>query len=496
MKRIISVLLAFLMIFTSVAMLVGCDGDGVEEESKKPSESLSGDDQAAERQHKVPKKDFKGETFNSLNFEINTSGLYYFTDEEAGGDPIKEALWQRTELIKEYLNCNLTHEAQSGDRCIGVSQWMYDEIMANTDNYQQIIMHPIYGVSSMVNNGYVYDFAALPNVDLDAEWWDRDDMDDLRLGTAYAYGRSDFTISAPHVVIFNKTMIDDKQMEDPYELVNNMQWTLDTMMTMSKDAASDINNDNTYDPVEDTFGIVTSEFSKFNSFLISCDQPISQRDETGKIEMALNTEKTVKIIEKFYDLWMTNGAVFVAAVNNNTGINHEHVFGEGRALFALYDLSFLETMRDYDVDAGIAPYPMYDEDQGAYYSMDWGPTWCISGTIRNPELVGSVVELYSFYSDATIVPAYYDKVLEGKLTNDLESRKMLDLIFDSVAFDPVNNYFGFHSGIGDLAFVIGRLVIEKSSSNFASFYKERENSAKNTIHDFYKNLKKNGLWED
>ncbi len=496
LKKIISAFLAFLMIATSVAMLVGCNGDGEQESGEDPVESTGGNDQASDRQHNVPKKNFKGETFNSLNFEINTSQYYYFTDEEAAGDPIKEALWQRTELITEYLNCELTFEQMTGDRSIGVSQYMYDQVMAGTDDYQQIIMHPIYGVSSMVNNGYSYDFAALPNVDLDAEWWDKDDMDDLRLGTAYPYGRSDFMISAPHVVMFNKTMIDDKQMENPYDLVNNMQWTLDTMMSMAKAAAHDVNNDNTYDPVEDTFGISTSELSKFNSFLMSCDQPISQRDENGKVEMALNTEKTIKIIEKFYDLWMTNGAVFVAAVNNNSGINDQHVFGEGRSLFELYDLSFLEAMRDYEVDAGIVPYPMYDEDQDAYYSMDWGPTWCIPATITNPELVGSVVELYSFYSANTIIPAYYDKVLEGKLTNDLESRKMLDLIFESVSFDPVNNYFGFHSGIGDLAFIIGRLVIEKSSSNFSSFYKERENTAKNVIHDFYKNLKKNGLWED
>jgi hypothetical protein len=124
--------------------------------------------------------------------------------------------------------------------------------------------------------------------------------------------------------------------------------------------------------------------------------------------------------------------------------------------------------------------------------MDWGPMWAIPATIRNTELVGSVVELYSYYSADTIVPAYYDKVLEGKLAQDIESRKMLELIFESVSFDPVNNYFGFHSGIGDLAFVIGKLVIEGNSKNFASFYKGRANSAANTLDEFYKNLEKNG----
>ncbi len=489
-KRIISAFMAILMLVTSVAMFASCE----ESEPDGEKESTSGEqgslDSGNKAEHKVPKKDFGGETFNSLCYDMNTAGHYYFTDEEAAGDPVKEALWQRTGLIVEHLNCTITHEMRSGAECPAVSSMIYDQIMAGTDDYQQVLLHPIYGVSSLVISGYAYDFASLPNVDLTAEWWDLDDMEDLRLGSDYCYGRSDFMISAPHVVIFNKTLVDDLNLDNPYELVNNYQWTLDAMMSMARAATHDANNDGTYSAIDDTFGIASSEFSKFSSFLISCDQPISRRNEEGKIELALYTEKTLDIIEDFYDLWMEGGTVYIGYLDGSSGYTDRSLFGEGRALFALYDLSFLEGMREYDVEAGIVPYPMYDEAQGEYRSMDWGPMWAISATIRNPELVGSVVELYSYYSNDTIVPVYYDKVLEGKLTADLESRKMLDIIFESVSFDPIANYFGFHDGIGDLAFVIGRLVMQKNSSNFASFYKERENSAENTIKEYYKNLEK------
>ena len=95
MKRIISMILALLMILSSVLMMVACGGDeSGEDETKKPTNQ--GTENTDTVSHNVPKKDFDGETFNSLCYRMNTTNYYYFTDEEAAGDPIKEALWQRS----------------------------------------------------------------------------------------------------------------------------------------------------------------------------------------------------------------------------------------------------------------------------------------------------------------------------------------------------------------------------------------------------------------
>ena len=224
MKKIISMILALTMIISSMSVMVACgSGTPGDTETKKPSTDVSdkGDKEAT---HSVPKQDFDGETFNSLAGPLNTVKYYYFTDEEAAGDPIKEALWQRAELIKEHLNCNITHEFTEGNEMEGISSILNDQVIAGSDDYQQVLIHPIHGVSSLVVNGQAYDFAALPNVNLDAEWWDKDDMESLRVGKYYIYGRSDFMISAPHVVIFNKTMVSDLNLESPYDLVKGNKW--------------------------------------------------------------------------------------------------------------------------------------------------------------------------------------------------------------------------------------------------------------------------------
>ncbi len=489
-KRIISIALVFAILLTP---LLGCRKDCVVETPPPDdgSESESLITGAEVPTHKVPKQDFDGETFNSLCYKMNTTNYYYFTDEETSGDPIKEALWQRDELIEEHLNVNLTADMREGNESERVATLLRDDMAGDLDTYQQVLMHTISGVADVVVNGFTYDFSKLPNVDLTASWWDLEDMESLRLGKSYPFGRSDFVISAPHVVTFNKTLIDDFNLENPYKLVTTNSWTLDKFLEMASAVVADLNHDEEYTGDHDRFGICTSEVSKFNSFLMSCNQPVTRKGSDGRLEIVLNSEKTVKIIEKFADFRKIGGSIHIDAYEMY--MKHmDKIFGENRCLFALYDLSFLELLRDTDVSYGIVPYPKFDEQQKEYRSQDWGPVWAIPKAIKNPELVGSVVELYSYFSTDTIVPAYYDKVLEGKLSQDMESRKMLEIIFDSVEFEPINNYFGFRNGTGHLAFVIGYLAVDSASSDFASYYRERENEAKYVMTDFYMKLQKIG----
>ncbi len=493
-KRIFQTGAVIFAIALTVSVL-SCSGEGTQDGAGYELDTIR-DGITHTEPHSVPKRDFDGESFNSFYFmespsssffTTTTATYYYFTEDEASGDPIKEARWKRTELIADHLNVKLTSEGYEGTEIVRI---LYDDMIAGGDSYQQVLLHCIYGISSLVSNGYVYDFNALPYVNLEADWWDLENMENLRLGKIYPYGVSDFVISAPHVITFNKTMVENLNLDNPYELVDNYKWTLDKMMEMAKSVTRNVQSDGRYRG-EEVFGICTSEISKFNSFLMSCDQPVSKRGEDGRLELALNTEKTVKIIEKFAELANTTGAIHVD-MNDYSGVYMDRIFAEGGCLFALFDPSFLESQRNAEIDYGIVPYPMYDEYQGEYKTLDWGVMWAIPAHIKNPELVGSVVELYSYFSRDTIVPAYYDKVLDGKLSNDLDSRRMLDIIFDSIEYEPINNYFGFHEYLGQISFVIGQLAVDRRSTDFASFYKGLEGSAKNEIKQFYANLEKNG----
>ena len=191
MKRIISLLLALLVVAPTILMnscAPATDAESEQETDTGAESESSRDGITHTEMHGVPKKDFEGENFHSYYFlesknrpfyTAATATYYYFTDEEASGDPMKEALWKRTELIVDHLNVSITGEGYEDD---GIATVLYNEIVADMDSYQQVMLHTIYGVEPLVANGYLYDFAELPYVDLDADWWDKADMEKLRLG--------------------------------------------------------------------------------------------------------------------------------------------------------------------------------------------------------------------------------------------------------------------------------------------------------------------------
>ena len=56
-------------------------------------------------------------------------------------------------------------------------------------------------------------------------------------------------------------------------------------------------------------------------------------------------------------------------------------------------------------------------------------------TNKDLEKTGAVLEYFNYVSHDTVIPAYCDVVLYGKITRDEESRDMLNLIFDSRVVD-------------------------------------------------------------
>ena len=135
------------------------------------------------------------------------------------------------------------------------------------------------------------------------------------------------------------------------------------------------------------------------------------------------------------------------------------------------------------------PYPKYDAAQEAYRNMDWGGLAGVPVSIQEPEMVGAVIELLAYESGGTVIPAYYDVLLAGKLARDEDSTKMLDILFDTITYEIGGNYFGFSAGFTDLFFTLGRLVVEQKSTDFSSWYARNEKAANKTIEDYYKALR-------
>ncbi len=433
--------------------------------------------------HQVPEADFEGSVFTSVYGEWQGYNHYFFA-EEATGDAMNDAIYNRMIFVEEYLNVDMVNENIVD--LMQVSTQVKNTVQAGDDAYSLAHLHCISAVSELPTGGYIYNLDTMPHLNMEAEWWNRTQMDVLRLGKNTYYGISDYMIPCPYAIFFNKEMIVDHGMDNPYELVYEGKWTLDRFLDMCMAVAQDLNGDGQY-TMDDVVGVSTNEISKYIPFMTAADQFITSTNDSGRIELAMNNEKTISIVEKLYKLIEHAGALYYP---KSMADEDSFQMSTGRILFFLNAIPYAEDLRDCEVDVGILPYPKYDEAQENYISQDWGGMMCVPVSIQDPEMVGSVIELLSWESGNEVIPAYYDVTLSGKLARDEDSRNMLDLLFDTIAYEIGGNYFGFSAGFSDLFYTLGRLVVEQKSTDFASWYAKNEKSANATIDKFYEQLDK------
>ncbi len=425
--------------------------------------------------------DFGGAEFRQAIF--NWQGYtYYFVATEENGDVMNDALYRRSAKIEDTLNVKIVptmYENFEAENAV-----VKKSISAGEDAYDQVFLHCISGVSSLSSGGFLYNADNLPHIDLDAEWWNKRQMDVMRLGKNTYFLINDMMIPCPYVIFFNKQMVSDFGLDNPYQLVYDGKWTIDAFDKMARAAVADVDGNGTMD-INDAYGVTTNEISKYIAFVPGADQFMTKMNDSGQVELAMNTEKMVSLVERFTALAVDNVIFEPASMSDESTMIH---IDSGRMMFELNAISQAEKMRGYEIDFGFLPYPKYDENQTEYYSLDWGGMMCVPTTIQRPEMVGAVIEMLAYESGNEVIPTYYDTILTGKLARDEDTVRMMDLLFDTICYEVGGNYFGFDTGFSDLFYTLGRLCVQQKKTDFASWYAKNEKGALKTLERFYKNL--------
>ena len=431
--------------------------------------------------HHVPASDFGGADF-TVAYPAWAGYVYYFFADEQTGDSMNDAIFERKLRVEDALNVTI------GQEDVGYIAEVVDavkrSVQAGDDAYQMGLFHCIQGIAEMATGSYLFNLDELPNIDLSASWWNQTMTDMLRLGEKTYYGVNDYMIPGPYCIYFNKDMVNRYQMDNPYGLVYEGEWTLDRMLSLAEAVTEDRNGDGAFDS-DDTAGMIANDASCYTSFVTGCGQYMTSRDADGHVVLDMNTERMISIVEKIYGAVNTPGVVQVPGAMGGV-----EMFSQGNILFDLGSIAGAVHFRDTEFDLGILPYPKFDTAQDNYISLDWGGLMGIPASIANPEMVGAVTELLAYESADTVIPAYYDVLLAGKLARDTDTVAMMDILFDTVAYEIGGNYFGFSNGFNALFYTLGNEVVGSRNADFSSFYAKNEKAASGTIRTFYKSLGK------
>ncbi len=408
--------------------------------------------------------------FEGYEFRILTSSgqsKYYYT-EEIIGDVVNDAVYKRNRAVEDRFNCRIR---VIDDRAPGETEIITNSIASNEDAMDLICWENIQ-LSGLVSSDLFLNWYDIPAVNFDKPWWANSSRDDLSVNGYCPLAIGDLLLSAisnAYSVFYNKTIGEDYQIPDVYEIVRSGQWTFDRLLGLTKDIHRDLNNNNEVDDT-DFFGYASDCHSNMGAYLWAFDNSIFTQTKDGP-EFSLDMEKMTDIAKRLNDAFTSNTGVRTLRADEYNWSFFK--FADSEALFANSWIGLALQLRDMEDDYAILPYPKWDEDQEAYYaSVDAAhQTMAVPVTVSDSEKVGVITEALCAKSYKTVIPAYYDLALKTKGTRDEESVEMIDLVVRSRIFD-----FGYvYDNWKGASFLLETLVLQ-GSSDFASLWASRKDA--------------------
>ena len=385
--------------------------------------------------------DYEGATFTVLTYPLEGDLVWNdndWTARELTGEAINDAAYRRIADVEELLNIDIT-DAQLENRD---NMTMLTKSVQSGDNAYQLANIPIKNTFAVMQQGYLAElnqYAADGSLDLEAPWWDGNILSDLSIdGKNYCILGDIGTMykKSIGVIMFNKAIQIDYDLPDFYALMDEGNWTIDTMVEAGVQVSEDLDGDGAM-TAEDRFGLIC--FCDMIALaMIGCDVDFFTKDSADIPSMSFFSERSVSVMEKLAEL-MYNPSLSYSW--SKEGVGEEPAFAmyqEDKSLFYYGELHAVATMRVMESPFGILPMPKYDQAQESYHhcvNPNVAAAYVIPKSNVEAVMTGHVMDALGAASKNLLTPAYYDITLRGKVSRDEESAASLDIVISTIKYD-------------------------------------------------------------
>jgi len=494
-KRILSLCLAALMLATSV-LFAACSSEGGKTPTTTPavtdgntpgSDAVTTEPPVTEAPCPIEDEDMDNYEFMIYECwldKISEQGEFLYSEES--GTVLDEAKYKRNSIVEEKFNISIVSENVHGTSTTGSNEGYGKFLKAKTagDPTYDVVSLPAYDQTKLAQNAALYDLNALPHLDTTNVWWDQNVVEELTIKDTLFFLVGDYSIDAFDAAIavtFNKELAKEKGINDLYTLVNEGKWTFDKFKEYTSLVSEDLNGDDRYTNM-DLYGALSWDDAIYG-VAHSAGGRCCTLDDDGNLVLELGTEAVYNAFSSYVefskeDCFLRYQVTFHenGTVSDNSGSTYGvEMFTNNQGLFFLGTVGAVSgNFRDMDVDYGILPLFKYNDTVDRYYSTISPYSARFLGCpiiLTDEEIVGKVLETLCFYSSQIIVPAYYEKTLNGSVIRDEESSPMLNIIRDTRVYDL--GYFYQPGNINK------QLIIQFRAANadWMSTYKRLEKAA-------------------
>ena len=361
--------------------------------------------------------------------------------EEQNTEPVNDAVYNRNQLLETEYGFTIICEYNDGHNAL--VEKVRQDLDSGLIDYD-VIASGSSALSTLATAGYLRDLRTLEgsNLKLDEGWWDTKINNDLSISHQLFFATGDIFVLDDEftcVTYFNKDIIRDNNLDNPYDLVKSGDWTLDNMYEMIKKAARDDGDGDMNVTGNDVWGLVGYAFDCYK-YIAGCDSPqVRKNTETDLPYLTMTEPHAIAAFEKVFDIFMDSERVAFTedyyAWNHALAPTVTGYFHNGKALFfaARIEAVSKAAMKEAAINYGILPQPKFNKEQENYTSVvDPYHFFCFS-IPRNPKIeldfTTFAIEAMAYTSKKLVTPEYYNRTLQLKRFDDQDSAEMLDIIF-------------------------------------------------------------------
>ncbi len=392
-----------------------------------------------------------GGTYQSDDFTTvaGSGGINY-------GDAFYGEVQARNDMIEQMYGVTLDVRKEDGAQgkaeqdALGGTQ-EYDAVLLSIDSMIALAQDTLlWDLRSEELKGYF---------DEKAPWWAESANEAYSIDGRLYFTTGDITIMNKANIwsmLFNKQMITDNGLEDPYKLVEDGTWTFDKMVEMAKTVSTATASSDWSDETL-IWGMITA-YGDAYQFYGGSGMRVCEKNPQDIPVLTFGDEASITIAEKILttmnsSTWRLYAEICSGGPKGNVWEDSFDVFNSGRALFRPSGFTAVTKARSRaEMPFGILPMPKMSDTQDGYFTVTSG-SWA-AGILKNcedPQFSAYMLDAYAAGAKNYLTPAYVDVNLLGKSLRDDESEEILYDIFENIIYDVGAAYdFGgitsmFHS---------------------------------------------------
>lgn len=398
--------------------------------------------------------DFDG---RDVSFMVCSSYFADFYQEGASPDIVQNEVYSATVAVNERLNVSLKF-VKNG--------YAWDDRGTVYTKVCNDIMTGLYECDILVGSSYVpmygsvelfHNLESVENINLDKPWYNQ--------GYRAVWNGSTYCIQGDGVlanikklscVFFNKQTLEDRQItEDLYKTVYDKGWTLEKLETLIANTYYSVDGTDSR-TADDFYGVTFGDGNSMTPFGTALGVVLYTKGNDGSYTYNAGSTRNVEVMDAIRKFVNSNNNVLTSYNNESEefkitpadgGQGVSRVFTKGNSMFMFGKFENGATIMSQETldtsKIGVLPYPKYDTNQTDYAVTTDGASFYVPITASDVACAGAVLEAWNSQFYRTVVPLYFESVVQLRYSADNEMSQMFDFIrskltcnFENMFQDP------------------------------------------------------------